>query len=123
MKLTAGYLESIQQPAMTSETNALDYWLNWRFLICAIVVLLPMIAASILIWKYEGSGDAKRDNGETPQETAGILYEDECWIPCLKEIHPAWLLAFRILAFSILLALLIIKVVIRGGGLYFYYTQ
>ncbi|XXG65643.1 hypothetical protein AAC387_Pa05g3289 [Persea americana] len=82
-----------------------------------------MIVASILIRKYEGSDATKHDNGETLQETTGALYEDECWRPCLKGIHPAWLLSFRILAFSMLLALLIIKVVIRGGGIYFYHTQ
>ncbi|XXG65644.1 hypothetical protein AAC387_Pa05g3289 [Persea americana] len=82
-----------------------------------------MIVASILIRKYEGSDATKHDNGETLQETTGALYEDECWRPCLKGIHPAWLLSFRILAFSMLLALLIIKVVIRGGGIYFYHTH
>ncbi|RWR81970.1 hypothetical protein CKAN_01067600 [Cinnamomum micranthum f. kanehirae] len=123
IKVRARYLESTWQPAMISEMNTFDYWVNWRFLMCAIVVLFPMIVASILIRKYEGSDATKHDNGETLQETTGALYEDECWRPCLKGIHPAWLLGFRILAFSMLLALLIIKVVIHRGSIYFYYTQ
>lgn len=123
IKVRARYLESTWQPAMISEMNTFDYWVNWRFLMCAIVVLFPMIVASILIRKYEGSDATKHDNGETLQETTGALYEDECWRPCLKGIHPAWLLGFHILAFSMLLALLIIKVVIHRGSIYFYYTQ
>lgn len=123
IKVRARYLESTWQPAMISETNTFDYWVNWSFFMCAIVVLFPMIVASILIRKYEGSDATKNDNGETLQETTGALYGDECWRPCLKGIHPAWLLGFCILAFSMLLALLIIKVVIHRGSIYFYYTQ
>lgn len=108
---------------MISNTNTLDYWLNWRFLVCAIWVLSPMIVASILIRKYEGSNTTKGDNGEIQQETPGMLYEDESWRPCLKGIHPAWLLAFRIFAFFLLLVLLIINFVLDGSSIFYYYTQ
>ncbi|KAK8699490.1 hypothetical protein V6N13_115573 [Hibiscus sabdariffa] len=33
------------------------------------------------------------DTEETQQDTAGSLHEDETWRPCLKGIHPAWLMA------------------------------
>ena len=52
----------------------------------------------------------------------GILYDDESWKPCLKEIHPVWLLIYRVVAFLILLGLLIVSIS-EGGEVFYYYTQ
>ncbi|KAE8769295.1 hypothetical protein D1007_59141 [Hordeum vulgare] len=34
-----------------------------------------------------------------PRIGLGVVYLDDCWKPCLDEIHPAWLLAFRLVSF------------------------
>ncbi|KAK1325832.1 hypothetical protein QJS10_CPA01g01282 [Acorus calamus] len=106
---------------MTTASTNLHYWVNWRFLLCAIWIFSSMVFAAFLIWKCEGSR-SDQDGSET-EECKGTLYEDDCWRPCLKEIHPAWLLVFRVTAFCLLLALLIINLGIDGGGILFYYTQ
>ena len=98
-----------------ADTTALSYWLNWRVFLCALIILAPLVLASILIRRYEG----KRREGVSP----GTLFKHEAWSTCLKTVHPRWLLAFRVFSFVAMLSLLIANVVIHGGGVFYFYTQ
>ncbi|CAK9164280.1 unnamed protein product [Ilex paraguariensis] len=108
---------------MTADTTTTSYWMNWRVLICTILVLISLFLASILISKYEGPRKLKHGSRETRQEPAGLLYEDEVWRPSVRGIHPAWLLAFRVVAFIVLLLMLALNVAVDGGGIFYFYTQ
>lgn len=127
MSFLTGSPKGSWEPIMTVKTNTQSYWINWRVLLCAIWVLLSIIFSSLLLWKYEKrSRNVSARNGsgrEKQEENSAILYEDETWKPCLKGIHPAWLLAFRVFAFIVLLVLLIVNVVVDGGEILLYYTQ
>ncbi|KAL2515325.1 hypothetical protein Fot_29296 [Forsythia ovata] len=121
--LLIGSTKNSWQPAMTVDTTTAAYWLNWRVLLCSIWILMSMVFASILISKFEGPRNLKEGTTENQQDSAGILYEDEVWKPCLRSIHPAWLLAFRVVAFFVLLLMLILNVAVDGGEIFYFYTQ
>lgn len=109
--------------ALTSDTTSLTYWLTWKFLLCMICVFTPIVIASYLIWKYEGFKNKETYKEVTQQERAWFLYGDEAWMPCIKGMHPFWLLAFRIISFCLLLAAGVADVTTHGTDLFFYYTQ
>ncbi|XP_074284371.1 uncharacterized protein LOC141608978 [Silene latifolia] len=124
------------QPKTSGDTATSSYWLNWRLVLCAILVLISMGFASFLISKFEGPKNRRNNvvsNSETrsrednnnrkEEECCGVLYGDEVWKPCLKGMHPAWLLAFRVCAFVVLLILLIVNAIVDGASIFYYYTQ
>ncbi|XP_059643087.1 uncharacterized protein LOC132284959 [Cornus florida] len=123
MNFLTGSSKSTWQPVKTVDTTTSSYWFNWRVLLCGVWLLISMVFSSIVIHKYEGARNSKQESREAQQESAGVLYDDEIWRPCLKGIHPGWLLAFRIVAFFVLLALWIINVAFDGDVIFYFYTQ
>ncbi|KAE9610078.1 hypothetical protein Lalb_Chr07g0182791 [Lupinus albus] len=125
MSSVTGSSKSTWEPIASVDTTIRSYWINWRFLLCAIWLLLTAIISLLLIWKYDIQRKPVRNtnNIEANKETAHTLYEDETWRPCLKGIHPVWLLAFRVFAFIVLSVLLILILISEGGNLLYFYTQ
>lgn len=111
----------MMQLSDTTDSTTLGYWLNWRVYLCVFSVLLCMVLASFTIWKRESSRNLTFDKRENQQDRD--LCGDEAWKPCLKSIHPACLLAFRVFSFSSLLASLIAKLHVTRGVTFYYYTQ
>lgn len=105
------------------DTTNLSYWLNWRFLLCAIWVLTPMFISSYLIWKYETPNYSKSDDEGTEDQRSGILWDEVGWRPCVKEIPPIFLLIFRVTAFCLLSVALSFDIVVHGADIFLYYTQ
>lgn len=123
MSFLTGAPKNSWQLAMTVDTTTSNCWLNWRVTMCSIWIFASMVFASILITKYEGPRGSRNRRREEEKDSPGLLYGDEVWKPCLKTIHPGWLLGYRVVAFLILLLLLIMNVVVDGGELFYYYTQ
>nr|CAB3448736.1 unnamed protein product [Digitaria exilis] len=129
------------KPMATADTTELSYWLHWQVGLCALWVLGCMSVAAYLIWRHEGPGADRRPGGASSPSSAvasgevavaggkgnrrppGVLYDDEAWRPCLRDIHPAWLLAYRFISFFVLLSLLVVIVISDGGNIFYYYTQ
>ncbi|KAL6629772.1 hypothetical protein ACP70R_029537 [Stipagrostis hirtigluma subsp. patula] len=143
MRLTAGGSSARSyEPTATADTTDLRYWLHWRVGLCGLWVLGCMAVAAYLIWRHEGPGAERRPGGASSSSAAGggaagggegagggkgrrpgVLYDDEAWRPCLRDIHPAWLLAYRLISFFVLLSLLIVIIISDGGSIFYYYTQ
>ncbi|XP_010519548.1 PREDICTED: uncharacterized protein LOC104798970 isoform X7 [Tarenaya hassleriana] len=123
MSSSSSYTESKDSwhPAVTADTTSSSYWFNWRVLICFIWMVIAMISTAFLIFKYEGFRKKRGHGGE--KEWGGNVYEDETWKPCLRGIHPAWLLAYRFVAFFVLLVMLIVIGLVDGPTIFYYYTQ
>ncbi|KAK4753603.1 hypothetical protein SAY87_001707 [Trapa incisa] len=105
---------------MAEDTTNPSYWLNATFLLCAIIILLPMLFAAFLIWKLEEFNTLRRGDQHSFIE---FLYKEEPWRTCLKGISPSWLMAYRVLAFAVLSTLITCNIVLDGGGVFFFYTQ
>ncbi|XP_047331947.1 uncharacterized protein LOC124935564 [Impatiens glandulifera] len=116
---------STWEPVMTRNTSSLSYWFNWRVMVCSIWLIISLVFSFFLISKYEGwpKGKNRVRFEEQEQEVEGILYEDEVWRPCLRGIHPGWLLVFRVLAFVVILSVLVLNVAVDGINIFYYYTQ
>ncbi|KAI4980604.1 hypothetical protein ZWY2020_021089, partial [Hordeum vulgare] len=103
--------------------------LNWKFVLCATWVYSCMALACYLIWKYEGpSSPAGNDEGVDKEEARprigpGVVYLEDCWKSCLDDIHPAWLLAFRLVSFLFMASVIIYDVIVDGWTVFLYYTQ
>ncbi|XP_031249877.1 uncharacterized protein LOC116107719 isoform X2 [Pistacia vera] len=108
---------------VTEDTTVSSYWLNWRVLLCSIWLLSIMAISSFIIWKYESLDNLRSDEGETRQDAAQFLCNDDAWRPCLKEIHPFWLLVFRVIAFCFLLATLVVRILSSESRIFYFYTQ
>ncbi|XP_071693944.1 uncharacterized protein [Rutidosis leptorrhynchoides] len=110
---------------MADDTTILSYWLNWRFFLCALWMVFAIIVITTLIIKYEVfyKKTSRKKENELVAEPIGILYEDETWRTSLKAVHPAWLLVYRLFAFGLMLAILIVNLVGAGADVFFYYTQ
>ncbi|KAF3637355.1 putative tRNA (adenine-N(1)-)-methyltransferase catalytic subunit TRMT61A [Capsicum annuum] len=109
----------------TADTTDLSYWLNWRFLFCAIWVLTPTVAAVIILWKYERSVNIiqESDSRGDCQKSSLLLYFDKAWRPCVKRINPICLAAFRVSALALVTLVIVSDFVVHGGDIFFYYTQ
>ncbi|KAL9149607.1 hypothetical protein ABFS82_12G118800 [Erythranthe guttata] len=108
---------------MTADTTLPSYWLNWRFLLCAIWIFVAIVFSALVIWRYEGRNKSRNRQSVDEREAEVCLYEDEVWGTCSKSVHPIWLLAYRIVAFSVLLALLLADIITNGVGKFYFYTE
>lgn len=105
-----------------TDTTLLSYWFNWRVFLCSLLVMLSVFIAFILLWKYEYSADEDSSTSDSRAESWHLWF-NEAWRPCVKEVNPIWLMAFRLVSFFLLVAGLTSDFVIYGSSLFFYYTQ
>lgn len=105
------------------DTTTSRYWLNWRFFLCCLWILTSIGVALCLIVKYESANNHRRIRNREEADDDGVVYDEDTWKSCIKGIHPVWLMAFRIIAFSVLLYILIRNANNRGRTIFYFYTE
>lgn len=91
------------------EVGGLQYWLQWQVLVCALIILLPAIISLKFI--------IAKNNNKPVTNTYHL------WMPCWRNLHPIWLLFYRLFSF-ISMAYLLLQIVLAFGPFVFYfYTQ
>ncbi|KAG6523602.1 hypothetical protein ZIOFF_013467 [Zingiber officinale] len=82
------------------------YWIRWQTAICALVIVVPALAAAVV---------AARARAEP-------LRAFDLWAPCWAGMHPAWLLANRGLVSLVMLGLLsrMIGTILSAHGCWIY---
>lgn len=123
MSFLTGHSNHTWRPVMTADTTDPSYWLNWRFLLCALWILIAILGAALLIWRYEGCNKSKSKERDNQREKVGTLYKDEAWTTCCKRIHPVWLLVYRVLGFSILLTVILSDTIVHSPRIFYFYTE
>ncbi|EPS71692.1 hypothetical protein M569_03069, partial [Genlisea aurea] len=102
---------------MAADTTASNYWLNWRFFLCALWISAAVLISGLIIWKYERR---RRNVSKTEPE---LLLRGQSWGTSFKSVHPLCLLAYRLLAFCCLLALLTADIVEHSFHILYFYTE
>lgn len=121
MNFLTGCSKHTLRPVMRTATSS--YWLTWSFLILGLGLLVIVGIAALIIWKYEGSPKLGNQERDSKKKKVGFLYKDEAWTTCHKAIHPAWLLAYRLTAFTFLLSMLSSDAFLNSTDIFFFYTQ
>ncbi|XP_057871236.2 uncharacterized protein LOC131077716 isoform X1 [Cryptomeria japonica] len=103
---------------MVSATN-LEYWLHWQALFCEFVVLLTVAAAALVVFKYRR---VWKWWGEAGVEETNV-YDEDLWRPCFNTIKPAGFLAFRAIAFFLMVGILSSDAILSGVFIFYFYTQ
>ncbi|XP_031501194.1 uncharacterized protein LOC116264889 [Nymphaea colorata] len=108
---------------MTAETTNLQYWMQWQVFLCAEWILLALFLASLMILKFDVSNKVRRQGEDPTQQADASWYADESWKPCLREIHPAILLLYRVVAFCLMVTVLVADITLEGSDMFYFYTQ
>ncbi|KAF6156536.1 hypothetical protein GIB67_011337 [Kingdonia uniflora] len=87
--------------------TSLDYWLHWQVPVCALIIIIPTITASILIYR------SKR----------APLKHSDIWVPCWRGLNPVYLLIYRVLVLVIMFELLYRVAAQDGAFAFYFYTQ
>ncbi|XP_074347884.1 uncharacterized protein LOC141686732 isoform X2 [Apium graveolens] len=88
----------------------LDYWLQWQVFVCALIIIIPLSISLRITIKRGLKGDQQ-------------LRSCDLWLPCWKNLHPKWLLLYRVIAFCSMAFLLYQTVVSFGLFVFYFYTQ
>ncbi|GAA0164386.1 hypothetical protein LIER_39770 [Lithospermum erythrorhizon] len=106
------------------DTTQQTYWVNWRFFLCALWILIAVVVSLVSICKNEGFCKSRNMSKEVcQQETAGTVYMEDTWKSSCKCVHPGFLLCYRLIAFCVLLTLITSDIIANSPSVFYFYTE
>ncbi|XBH57809.1 hypothetical protein VPH35_079350 [Triticum aestivum] len=92
-------------------------------------ILVALRGVSVyLLWRYQGTGphrgsEAAQPGAEGGERSPGVVYDGEAWRPYLQNIHPCWLLVYRVASLLFFTTFTVIIVKSCGHTIFYYYTE
>lgn len=83
------------------------YWLQWQVPVCALILVIPLAVAIRLILR----------------STIVPFNGSDLWMPCWRNLHPLFLLAYRFTVFLSMSWMLCRMVLVHGFFAFYFYTQ
>ncbi|KAL7587671.1 hypothetical protein Lser_V15G41461 [Lactuca serriola] len=90
------------------EDGSLEYWLRWQVPVCALIFLLPTLVSLRFIITKNNTHTTKTQH---------------LWISCWRNLHPRWILLYRLFSFVSMGYLLYQTVLAFGPFVFYFYTQ
>lgn len=104
----------------TGKASRLKYWLQWPSLVCEFIVLVSIVVAFAVLFKWER---LRNPVEEEHRKRGGKVYDDELWRSCWKTISPLGLLVCRGILFLLMAGLLASDLLVNGLGVLYFYTE
>ncbi|KAH1227127.1 hypothetical protein GmHk_10G027449 [Glycine max] len=89
------------------DTEGYKYWFRWQVPVCALILIVSIITASMQIVKAK----------------AQPFYHNHLWLPCWRKLSPVWLFFSRAFAFLCLAHLHFDIIALDGAFPFYFYTQ
>ena len=91
-------------------------------------IMVQVLNKFMCVRGYEGTvahrgSEAAQLGAKGGERSPWVVYDGEAWRQYLQNIHPCWLLAYRVVSLLFFTTFTVIIVESRGHTIFYYYTE